>query len=187
MPKIFTIGRALENDITVNETVASRFHAQLIFDEDGEAYINDINSSNGTFVNGNRIEGGLKLKSTDIVTIGATPIKWRNYLYLNPEDLKDEKNRELTNLTHEETGVVSPNASLEEDPEPAINLEDPPASVAVFFGIGGLFILMGIVFINKDDGATDLDDISFLGRIIVVFGTALLMWGFYQLFKQKSK
>ena len=38
---------------------------------------------------------------------------------------KDEKNRELTNLTHEETGVVSPNASLEEDPEPAINLEDP--------------------------------------------------------------
>ena len=88
MPKIFTIGRALENDITVNETVASRFHAQLIFDEDGEAYINDINSSNGTFVNGNRIEGGLKLKSTEIVTIGATPIKWRNYLYLNPEDLK---------------------------------------------------------------------------------------------------
>ena len=32
MSKIFTIGRALENDIVVNETVASRAHAQLIFD-----------------------------------------------------------------------------------------------------------------------------------------------------------
>ena len=187
MSKIFTIGRALENDIVVNETVASRSHAQLIFDDEDGVYINDLNSSNGTFVNGNRIEGFCKLKSTDIVTIGATPIKWRKYLYINPEDLQAEENKELTYLGQEE-----PDSLPGVNPEPNADLtppmpEDPPASVAVFFGIGGLFILMGIVIINKDDGATDLDDISFLGRIIVVFGTALLMWGFYQLFTQKSK
>lgn len=187
MSKIFTIGRALENDIVVNETVASRSHAQLIFDDEDGVYINDLNSSNGTFVNGNRIEGFCKLKSTDIVTIGATPIKWRKYLFINPEDLQAEENKELTYLGQEEPdSLPGVNPEPNADPIPPIP-EDPPASVAVFFGIGGLFILMGIVIINKDDGATDLDDISFLGRIIVVFGTALLMWGFYQLFKQKSK
>ncbi|PIT99671.1 MAG: GGDEF domain-containing protein [Bdellovibrionales bacterium CG10_big_fil_rev_8_21_14_0_10_45_34] len=50
-----TIGRTLEADIFVDDRSVSRRHAKLIFRE-GEVFIKDINSANGTEVEGQRIE-----------------------------------------------------------------------------------------------------------------------------------
>ncbi|MTE11623.1 ATP-binding cassette domain-containing protein [Nocardia sp. CT2-14] len=62
------IGRTSDNEIVVNDPMASRKHARLVPDQQGLA-IEDLNSANGTFVNGRREQRAL-LRERDIVTIG---------------------------------------------------------------------------------------------------------------------
>ncbi|MGV7778917.1 FHA domain-containing protein, partial [Mycobacterium kansasii] len=61
-------GRAADNDIVVADVLASRYHAQLSPGPAG-AEIRDLNSINGTFVNGLRV-GSAILSEGDVVTIG---------------------------------------------------------------------------------------------------------------------
>ncbi len=65
-----TIGRSPEADIVLMDEKASRIHCGIRL-WDGEFYLKDLKSKNGTFVNGERIEV-CKLKSSDNVRIGAT-------------------------------------------------------------------------------------------------------------------
>ena len=62
------IGRAADNDIVIPDVLASRHHAQLSPSPAG-AQIRDLNSINGTFVNGIRV-GSAILSEGDVVTIG---------------------------------------------------------------------------------------------------------------------
>ncbi|MFE2958801.1 ATP-binding cassette domain-containing protein [Nocardia tengchongensis] len=62
------IGRTSDNEIVVNDPMASRKHARLVPDREGLA-LEDLNSANGTFVNGRREQRAL-LRERDIVTIG---------------------------------------------------------------------------------------------------------------------
>ncbi|MGV9612431.1 FHA domain-containing protein [Nocardia xishanensis] len=63
-----TIGRTTDNQIVVNDPLASRKHARLVAD-DGGLTIEDLGSANGTFVNGTRQQRTV-LRERDIVTIG---------------------------------------------------------------------------------------------------------------------
>ncbi|MBW0016272.1 MAG: ATP-binding cassette domain-containing protein [Mycobacterium sp.] len=63
-----TIGRATDNDIVIQDVLASRHHAFLITTPLG-AEIRDAHSVNGTFVNGVRV-GSAVLNEGDVVTIG---------------------------------------------------------------------------------------------------------------------
>ncbi|MDT5348481.1 MAG: transport system ATP-binding/permease protein [Mycobacterium sp.] len=62
------IGRAIDNDIVINDVLASRYHAYLAPTQLGTE-IRDANSANGTFVNGIRV-GSAMLAEGDVVTIG---------------------------------------------------------------------------------------------------------------------
>ena len=64
-----TIGRDRSNDVTVDDLLVSRFHAELRPSENGGVELVDLSSSNGTFVNGRRVER-LELEELDVVTIG---------------------------------------------------------------------------------------------------------------------
>jgi len=50
------IGRAKENDIVIDNIAVSRKHAQITRKEEGMYYLRDLNSSNGTFLNGAQID-----------------------------------------------------------------------------------------------------------------------------------
>ncbi len=67
-PGAVSIGRAVENDIVIQDVLASRHHAYLVPTQRGTE-IRDANSINGTSVNGNRI-GSAVLTDGDVVTIG---------------------------------------------------------------------------------------------------------------------
>ncbi|MFI9506406.1 FHA domain-containing protein [Nocardia sp. NPDC052566] len=67
-PGGLSIGRTTDNQIVVNDPLASRRHARLIATNDGLA-IEDLGSANGTFVNGHRHEQTV-LRERDIITIG---------------------------------------------------------------------------------------------------------------------
>ncbi|HBW85380.1 MAG TPA: hypothetical protein DEF82_01125, partial [Crocinitomicaceae bacterium] len=52
---VLTIGRIEGNDIVLSLPQISKKHAQLIYDEAGDTYLIDLESRNGTFVNGNKL------------------------------------------------------------------------------------------------------------------------------------
>jgi hypothetical protein len=64
-----TLGRDAGNDIPLDDTQASRRHAQL-GREGGSLVIQDLGSTNGTFVNEERIAGPRALRTGDRIRIG---------------------------------------------------------------------------------------------------------------------
>jgi pSer/pThr/pTyr-binding forkhead associated (FHA) protein len=63
-----TIGRIASNDIQIDNVAVSAHHARIV--QDGRLYvIEDLNSTNGTFVNENKITRRV-LKANDVITIG---------------------------------------------------------------------------------------------------------------------
>lgn len=58
------LGRQAECDLQLTEGHASRKHARFSLAEDG-VWLEDLNSANGTFVNGNKITGKVKLAAGD--------------------------------------------------------------------------------------------------------------------------
>jgi hypothetical protein len=70
-----TIGRAGGCGITLSaDTFVSQVHAR-IFDRDGDAYVEDLGSTNGTSVNGNAITDPTPLRRGDRVHIGETVLE----------------------------------------------------------------------------------------------------------------
>jgi class 3 adenylate cyclase len=66
-----SLGRAVTNDILLEDAAASRHHAEIWADEGQEKLsIVDLDSTNGTFVNHVRISGECPLKPNDVIRIG---------------------------------------------------------------------------------------------------------------------
>src|SRR5688572_3866185 len=69
-----SIGRAGTNDIVVEDAAASRHHAEIWVGEAGKISMVDLDSTNGTFVNHERISGECPLKANDAIRIGQVII-----------------------------------------------------------------------------------------------------------------
>ncbi len=63
------IGRDSTNEITINDAEISRHHARLTF-QGGKYVLEDLGSTNGTFVNGQRLAGPRVLKAGEVVSFG---------------------------------------------------------------------------------------------------------------------
>ena len=68
------VGRQKGCDIRIPSDDVSRRHCLLMI-EKGTLTIEDLNSANGTFVNGDRVKGRLKLKPGDEIKLG--PLTFR--------------------------------------------------------------------------------------------------------------
>jgi pSer/pThr/pTyr-binding forkhead associated (FHA) protein len=70
-----TIGREPENTIHIDDNMVSRYHALVQKIKDAY-FIKDLDSTNGTFVNGLEIPKGkyIKLNKSDCIRIGRTEI-----------------------------------------------------------------------------------------------------------------
>lgn len=66
---ITTIGRAVENDVIITSRRVSREHARLRR-ERWRVLLEDLNSTNGTFLNGERILNPVELRDEDRIRIG---------------------------------------------------------------------------------------------------------------------
>lgn len=68
-----TIGRATDNDVVIDNKLASRHHALIQKIKDA-FFIKDLDSANGTWLNGSRIPADkyVKLHLNDTLTIGKT-------------------------------------------------------------------------------------------------------------------
>ncbi len=76
---ITTIGRAVENDIVITNKRVSRAHAQIR--RDGRhLFLEDQGSSNGTFLNEERLLKSTELRDNDRITIGDV-----NFIFHDPD------------------------------------------------------------------------------------------------------
>lgn len=66
---MITIGKANDNEYVVNDPSVSRHHAQLTYEEEGHWILEDLGSTNGTFVNGIQI-ARKQVTSKDVIKLG---------------------------------------------------------------------------------------------------------------------
>lgn len=77
--KINTIGRAQDSDIVLDDPYLSSKHA-LIYKKGNRMVIQDLHSTNGTFVNGKKIKKTTTLRDKDEVVLGG-----KRFLFLRRE------------------------------------------------------------------------------------------------------
>ncbi len=79
------LGRESGVDVPiVSDTVVSRRHAQIRWSA-GRIQIEDLGSSYGTFVNGERVGSARLLRNTDIITMGHTELVCRSPQASDPD------------------------------------------------------------------------------------------------------
>jgi adenylate cyclase len=80
-----TIGRMAGNDVVILDTSASRFHAKVVYDETSDAItVHDLESTNGTFLNRDRITTPRPIRPSDVIRIGQHLIELSFWEENNP-------------------------------------------------------------------------------------------------------
>src|SRR5262249_20931489 len=67
----YSLGRATTNSIVLKDDLCSREHAEE-YQTNGHWQVRDLNSLNGTRVNGDRLDGDWKLAPSDDIHVGRT-------------------------------------------------------------------------------------------------------------------
>jgi len=106
------IGRSSRADITLQEASVSRQHCR-VWVAGGAVFVNDLNSKNGTSVNGRRISGATTLGDGDSMELGTCT------LVVRVEEATSGTRRS------EEPGDVPPGPAIE---APPLQLRDEPAA-----------------------------------------------------------
>lgn len=123
--KVWIVGARDTCDIVIDEPTVSGEHCRLEFD-DGRVFIEDLQSTNGTFINGERIYKKKQIHPDALVTLG------RNVTMPMPSQLSGPK-----------TPPAVPNeSSASSDGEDA----PFPASLMIAGGVGATVLLLIILF-----------------------------------------
>ncbi|GAC1474516.1 MAG: GGDEF domain-containing protein [Isosphaeraceae bacterium] len=74
--EVARIGRSQENSLRFSDLSISRRHATIVSDPQGEVWVTDLDSTNGTFLNGGRLPGHLphRLHDGDRLQFGTTVV-----------------------------------------------------------------------------------------------------------------
>ena len=66
-----TVGRAAGCQVALDDSYVSQLHAR-VFTKDGILYVEDLGSTNGTFLNGNKVGSPAPMKRGDQLRVGST-------------------------------------------------------------------------------------------------------------------
>lgn len=75
---LLKIGSAPTSDIVLDSPYVSALNAEMLVGDDGTIMLEDKNSTNGTFVNGNRLTPNVKqpVKRGDLLKFGNVALQW---------------------------------------------------------------------------------------------------------------
>ncbi len=77
------IGRDSSKTVAINDAEISRKHSRLSF-QGGKYVLEDLGSTNGTFVNGQRLAGPVVLKPGDVVSLGEQIVLMYDAINMDP-------------------------------------------------------------------------------------------------------
>ncbi|HYZ99878.1 MAG TPA: FHA domain-containing protein, partial [Acidimicrobiales bacterium] len=69
-----TLGRAAGCQVLLDDAYASQVHAR-VFERDGHWYVEDLGSTNGTYLNRRRVAGPMVINRRDRLQIGNTVLE----------------------------------------------------------------------------------------------------------------
>jgi hypothetical protein len=154
---VTTIGRTPDNDISFPEdTNVSRYHAE-IESKFGDYWLIDLKSSNGTTVNGNRVDRDILLNEGDKIVLGGSSELVFTFKEDESTSETKEKKEEAPQIL---TGADSPDSEESEStpentPEPE---EAKKSNLPMLFGVAGILFglaivcVIGAVFISPQCG-----------------------------------
>jgi hypothetical protein len=125
------IGRADDNEVRINDQRASKHHAEIVY-EDGAYFLVDMESANGTLLNGEYALEKTRLKHDDEVVIGRTML-----LYQCPAVVQEPPPLEPEEAPQDEPGTV-----LTHRPAPAPT-ERPAAAAPPSRDSGSIRVVKG--------------------------------------------
>jgi hypothetical protein len=136
------LGRSEDNDVVLNNSTVSRHHAVITKTEDGFLLL-DNNSSNGSFINGIRVQGESRLRPNEILKLGTLLVPWMSYFNIqNPNSNNRTQLVEQEQRAYEQP-YVAPNP--QPSPGKSVNLNHltkPKSGARITFGI--LFLIIGL-------------------------------------------
>jgi len=86
------VGRDATNHIHLNNPAVSRFHAE-IYRQGWSYFVEDLKSTNGTYLNGNFVSWKIGLNDNDKISIGKFTLTFR----LEPRDYPEKFNQNALN------------------------------------------------------------------------------------------
>lgn len=75
-----TLGRGSQNQVCLQDNFTSQEHA-VIFQRDGHFWLEDLHSSNGTYINGQQINEPIVLSKGDQIKIGGVTFQFVRWEY----------------------------------------------------------------------------------------------------------
>lgn len=77
--KRMSVGRASDNELSLNDDSVSKIHATLLLNFEGTLLVADTGSTNGTFINGRRIAYGeaRQIATGDVVGFGTVEVRFK--------------------------------------------------------------------------------------------------------------
>jgi hypothetical protein len=70
-----SVGRSGDADVRIEDRYASQIHLR-IYSQGGSYYVEDMNSTNGTFLNGSALSGTAELQHLDRIQVGDTEFRF---------------------------------------------------------------------------------------------------------------
>ena len=150
------IGRDSSNNVPINDAEISRKHSRLSF-QGGKYVLEDLGSTNGTFINGQRLSGPAVLKSGDIVSLGEHIVLMYDVINVDPGATVAVSRK---SLQAEPPPYAKPQPPAPAYTAPPVAPNSTPAKkmnlLPVFIGIGILFFicLCVAVFVYVDADKT---------------------------------
>jgi len=96
------IGSAPDNNLVVNQEGIDAHHLELFRDAEGNIYITDMDSKNGTTINGKKLVGYSQLHLGDkVVLAGKIVFKWEKYAPKEAVEVIEQKSREIEDKVEE--------------------------------------------------------------------------------------
>lgn len=115
-----TIGRALSNDIILDDPYLDARHARIALDESGAAAIDDLGTVNGLLADGARVNGRATVLAGTEVRIGRTVLRFRDVDEVVAPALVDDRRSTVVAETSEVVAAGGTN-----DAAPALQTDHP--------------------------------------------------------------
>lgn len=139
--KQFKIGKGTANDLVIkNDPTVSRVHLAVFIDDEKNIFVTDLKSTNGTYVNGVKIEESVKLKTLDVLKIGNTLVNW-------PKFLKDDDNIEKVYQTLNDSSEIAKSEKIIKNSTKKVGNIYKYALVLIFIILG---IILSMAFAEKE-------------------------------------
>ncbi|XZE19039.1 FHA domain-containing protein [Pirellulaceae bacterium SH449] len=113
-----TVGRGSEASLCIDDESISRSHCQIYLAPDESLQVRDLGSTNGTYVNGERIRQHHSLFPGDVLQIGGLTLKVHYESDTDPGSINPLPRNPSSNKTMQMPTVQSPTFTMHEVPMP---------------------------------------------------------------------